>query len=765
MPERERLSAPDPEQVLLLTEKFGQIGFWRVDITGQAVFWSDQVFAIHGVDPSEGEPPLSDAINFYHPDDVEEVQRAVDEAAMSGKPFEFHGARIVRRDGTVRNVYSKGECRTDPDGNTVEIFGIFQDVTEQVERERELRDAQERMKLVVQAGLGIWEYDVESDSVLVSVELGRILGMSHTEPRQVPLTDFLRGVPADERARVEAHLADHIAGKSDYRIEHMAYRGDGSVIWLRSLGLAERDSDGKAIRVAGSVEDITPIRKASDALKEANSRFDLAVRGASVGIWEIELPSGRMFVSDRLKELVGTPVIKSDEAANRYVWKIDTFLSNIHPDDRDRVCQAIDDHLTSGAVFEQHYRYRHTVSGEYVHALIRGQAEWNDAGEPVRMAGSLEDVSERIAHEKALQASEERFKLAADGASVGIWDWLEIGSDPEYWSPLFYRLLGYEPGEIEPSLDGFGKLLHPDDTERTFAAVDAHFNDGQPFHLEYRLRHKTKGYRWFLGTGQAAFDADGKPLRMVGSIQDIHARKVAEQRLVAANRDLDQFASVASHDLQEPLRKVAQFSALLEREYADTLSGNGETYLHFLVDGAQRMSQLVSDLLTYSRMGEEALNIEPLKVAELMADLRSDLSESIRESGARITVGSRAVVEADRELLRRILLNLISNAIKYRSEAVPEITIEVERDELVSRLVVSDNGMGFEQAQSERIFEIFRRLHRKETHAGTGLGLAICKRIADMHDGSIRAESEPGKGSKFILELPLRSQRAERSAA
>ncbi|MEE2565907.1 PAS domain-containing protein [Hyphobacterium marinum] len=764
MPEVTRTSAPDPEQVLLLTEQFGQIGFWRVDITNQSVFWSDQVFEIHGVDPSEGEPPLSDAISFYHPDDVGMVQQAVDEASKSGKPFEFHGARIVRPDGTERYVYSKGQCRTDEDGNTTEIYGIFQDVSEQVARDRALRDAQARMELVVQAGLGIWEYEVASDSVLVSVELGRILGMAHTEPRRLPLSEFLKGVPDDERERLRAHLFDHIAGKADYRIEHRAYRQDGSVIWLRSLGRAERDSDGKAVRVAGSVEDITPIREATEALKEANSRFDLAVRGASVGIWEIELPSGRMFVSDRLKELVGTPVLKSEDA-DRYVWKIDTFLSNIHPEDRDRVRQAIDDHLTSGTVFEQQYRYRHTATGEFVHALIRGQAEWDEAGRPIRMAGSLEDVSVRVAHEEALRASEERFKLAAEGASVGIWDWIEIGSDPEYWSPLFYRLLGLEPGEIEPSLEGFGELLHPDDTEKTFAAVDAHFKDGKPFHLEYRLRHKTKGYRWFLGSGQAAFDEDGNPVRMVGSIQDIHARKVAEQRLVTANRDLEQFASVASHDLQEPLRKVAQFSTLLEREYADVLSGNGETYLHFLIDGANRMSRLVNDLLTYARMGETALSIETVNVAEMVADLRADLSESIRESGARVTVSAGAEIEADRELLRRVLLNLISNAIKYRSEAVPEIRVSVQQDGLTSELAVSDNGMGFDPEQAEAIFEIFRRLHRKETHAGTGLGLAICKRIADMHDGTIRAESVPGKGSRFILSLPRLNAARTGSAA
>jgi len=754
-----------PSDILRLTERFGRIGFWRVDVPNEVVYWSDEVFRIHDVDPEDGEPALADAINFYAPEVAPVVQAAVAASASTGEPFELEDARIISATGVERYVYSKGECRTDDDGNTVEIYGIFQDVTEQVLSRRNMAISKARLELVVQAGLGVWEYDVATRTILVSPELSKILGRETDTPISVSLDDFLGGIPEPDRIGVLEALAAQIDDDTPYLIEHRAIGAGGKTIWLRSRGIAERDSQGKAIRVAGSVEDITPIREATDAALEANSRFNLAVTGASVGVWEVALPSGDMYVSDRLKKIVGAPVLPSTQEG-RFVWKLETFLSNIHPADQAAMRKAIDRHLKGRVPFKQEYRFKHTATQQYVHVLIRGQAEWDDKGEPIRMAGSLEDISQRVAHLEALRQSEQRFKLAAEGASVGIWDWLDVNRSEEYWSPNFYSLLGYDYRDLTPSIETFQSLLHPDDVEHTFAAVTAHFESDKPFKVEYRLRHKTEGYRWFLGTAQAAFDADGKPTRMVGSIQDIHERKTAEDKLRKANSDLDQFASVASHDLQEPLRKVAQFSALLERDYGDRLDGDGVLYLGFLMDGAQRMSRMVKDLLTYSRMGDAALNVNPVALENIMAEVIDDLSEVIRESGAEIILTPNAPdIPADPELLRRLLQNLVANGIKYNGSDTPRITVSAVQSTSAVHITVQDNGIGFDPKQADRIFEIFRRLHRREEYSGSGLGLAICKRIVEMHDGKIWAESEPGQGAVFHINLPIREPVVQASVA
>lgn len=753
MPTR-ALAADQISEILRLTETFGHIGFWRVDLKTSSVFWSDEVFAIHGRDPDLGPPDLADAILAYHPDDVPMVQGAIDAATRGGNGFEFSDARILRPDGSIRRVYSRGECRLGPEGRASEIVGIFQDTTEDFERRQSAVEAREHLELLTASGLSIWQYNVADNTVLVSNGLQRMLGFPETEPVAVPLDTFINGMPVEDQAIVWQALFNHVRADLPYLTEHRAYRADGSVIWLRSRGIAERDDSGRAIRVVGTVEDITQRKDQEQALNEAHSRFDLAVRGASVGIWEIEFPGGRMFVSDRLKEIVGAPVLPSEEEG-RFVWKIDTFLSNIHPDDRKAVAEALNAHLSSGAALEKQYRFRHTVSGEWIDVLVRGQAEWDKDGHPVRMAGSLEDVSERTRNLKALADSEKRFELAAAGASVGIWEW-EIATGSEYWSPHFYELLGLEEESVKASVEAFEALLHPDDVAPCFASVQAHFDTGLPFATEYRLRHGRDGYRWFYGTGKAEFDEAGMPVRMVGSIQDIHDRKLAEDALRRANEDLERYASVVSHDLQEPLRKISQFSSLLKAEFDGKLDGDARLYLDFLTNGAVRMTGLIRDLLEYSRLGESALKIETLDVASEVHQVMQSLSTVIAEADARIEVVPGAMIEADAVLLRQLLQNLISNSLKFRSERGPEITIRTEQNESGIDLTVRDNGIGFGPEFSEKIFEMFGRLHGSDEIAGSGVGLALCKRIAELHGGLITCDSAPGEWSEFTIRFPRR---------
>lgn len=755
VPSETTIEPPNSREILRLTEQFGHIGFWRVDLETKSIFWSDEVFTIHGCDPALGPPALEDAILAYHPDDVPKVHLALDAAMRTGEAFEFHDARIVRTDGSVRRVYSRGECRVDDNGRAVELVGIFQDVTREFESRQLAVEASERLKLLTASGLSLWQYNVEDNTVLVSIALRRLLGIDADEPITIPLDDFIKGMPEEDQASVWQTLFNHVRADIPYLIEHRANHADGHILWLRSRGIAERDSAGRAIRVVGTVEDITQRKADEQALEEAHSRFDLAVAGASVGIWEVELPSGRMFVSDRLKEIVGAPVIPSEEEADRFVWKPETFLSNIHEEDRPRIARAIEGHLARGDVFREEYRFRHSATGQWIDVMIRGQAEWDAKGRPVRMAGSLEDISERTRSLAALADSEERFNLAVAGASVGIWDW-NVAQETVYWSPLFSELLGYEASELTPSLDTFRALLHPEDVERTFELVEQHFAEGVPFSIEYRLKQKTDGYRWFYGSGKTQFAPDGTPLRMVGSIQDIHDRKVAEDQLLLANQDLQRYASVVSHDLQEPLRKITQFSSLLKTEAADRLEGDAQLYLDYLTDGATRMAQLIRDLLEFSRLGEEAMNVSDITVAATVEDVCGALQGRIEESGARITTTGSGLVEADPVLFRQLMQNLLSNALKFRSERQPDIEVAVTRDAAWDRVTVRDNGIGFEPEFSDKIFEMFGRLHRRDEIAGSGVGLAMCQRIADLHGGRITCASVPGEGAEFTVSFPRR---------
>ncbi|WP_407067147.1 PAS domain S-box protein [Haloterrigena salinisoli] len=253
--------------------------------------------------------------------------------------------------------------------------------------------------------------------------------------------------------------------------------------------------------------------------------------------------------------------------------------------------------------------------------------------------------------------------------------------------------------------------------------------------------------------------------------QDITERKEYQRRLEEtidrleeSNERLEQFAYAASHDLQEPLRMVSSYLQLIESRYGDALDADGEEFLEYAIDGADRMREMIDALLTYSRVETRGDPLEPVDLEAVLADVREDLRLPIAESDAAVTVDSLPRVRGDASQLRQVFQNLLSNAIEYSGDDPPRIHVAAERESddradgprdpgrwVVS---VSDEGMGIESADQERIFEVFERLHSREEYDGTGIGLALCQRIVERHDGEIRVESTPGEGSTFSVVLP-----------
>lgn len=226
------------------------------------------------------------------------------------------------------------------------------------------------------------------------------------------------------------------------------------------------------------------------------------------------------------------------------------------------------------------------------------------------------------------------------------------------------------------------------------------------------------------------------------------------QALERSNRDLQQFAYVASHDLQEPLRMVSSYVKLLERRYKGRLDADADDFIGFAVDGAARMQRMIQDLLSYSRVGTLGSPPSRTDALEVFRQVVANLRVAMEESGARITHDPLPVVEADPSQLSQLFQNLIANAIKFRREIPPVIHISAVREDRFWVFSVQDNGIGFDTTFGDRIFTIFQRLHTRKDYPGTGMGLAICKKIVERHGGSIRVESEPGLGSTFYFSLP-----------
>jgi PAS domain S-box-containing protein len=244
-------------------------------------------------------------------------------------------------------------------------------------------------------------------------------------------------------------------------------------------------------------------------------------------------------------------------------------------------------------------------------------------------------------------------------------------------------------------------------------------------------------------------------------LHDITDRKRAEKKLAAyaeelarSNRDLEQFAYAASHDLQEPLRLVASYCELLKRRHGGQLGQEGQEFVTYALEGTQRMQQLIDGLLEYARVGSRSQSLEPTDVNEVVRDVLANLELVLTETGARVTFDKLPTLPADRTQLVQLFQNLIANAVKFRAERPPRVVIQTLRRGEMWHFAVIDNGIGIDPRHAEKVFEIFRRLHSRQEYPGTGIGLALCKRIVERHGGQIWLKSQPGKGSAFHFTLP-----------
>src|SRR5205823_1564996 len=261
--------------------------------------------------------------------------------------------------------------------------------------------------------------------------------------------------------------------------------------------------------------------------------------------------------------------------------------------------------------------------------------------------------------------------------------------------------------------------------------------------------------------------ADSETL-IISNIRDVTARKLADERLRAAaadlarsNAELEQFAYVASHDLQEPLRMVASYTQLLARRYKGKLDQDADEFIAFAVDGARRMQELINDLLTYSRVGTRALQLETVDSNQLVDQVVGDLAAAVHESSASVTRDDLPSVQGDPTQLRQLFQNLIANGIKFhRPDQTPQVHISAMRERGPWTFSVNDNGIGIEPQYQQRIFALFQRLHTRADYPGTGIGLSICKKIVERHGGQIRVDSAPGRGTTFRFTLQV--SRAEK---
>ncbi len=381
----------------------------------------------------------------------------------------------------------------------------------------------------------------------------------------------------------------------------------------------------------------------------------------------------------------------------------------------------------------------------------------NERGEIAYCAGYYSDISDRRRAEQELRVSEERYRTTADSLPQLVWTSTADGTT-EYLNNRWQEDTGLT---LEAAGEqGWAYFLHPEDRERCLDVWKRSLGSGETFQSDCRFRRaENEKPRWYTCRAVPIRAADGRILRWFGSCTDVHEQREATDLLQQANEalkrsnlDLEQFAYAASHDLQEPLRMVVIYSQLLKEEYGDKLTGQGNMYLDFAVDGALRMENLLKDLLSYARAGapDDHLN-ETADSEQAFKTACTNLAALIQQSNAEISSTPLPRVRMPEVYLNQIFQNLLGNSLKYRqADVAPVVRVEARRQDGMWLFSVKDNGIGVAAEHQKQIFGVFRRLHGQDV-PGTGIGLALCQKLIERSGGTIWIESSAGQGSVFCF--------------
>ena len=453
------------------------------------------------------------------------------------------------------------------------------------------------------------------------------------------------------------------------------------------------------------------------------------------------------------------------------------FLPSIlHPDD----LPGLDAHLArlqalqDGEVVEFEMRFRH-VSGSWRWLWNRESVfKRDDAGVPIQILGTAQDITERQEAARAIEESEARF--AAFMRHVpGVAFMKDRAGRYAYVNESFEKLFGLSLEHLRGQTDA---QVWPREAVEEFAANDREvLEQKRAIQVVETVPHHDGPHFW-LTSKFPILDSEGEAAMLAGVAIDITERVRGEQELQEfaarlersnrelerSNRELQDFSYVASHDLQEPLRKIRAFGDLLAARHGDKLSGSGRQYIDFMQEAAARMQTLIQDLLDYSRVTTRARPFDAVSLSQTAREVLADLELLVERTGGEVELGPLPMIQADSTQMRQLLQNLIGNALKFHRPGVsPRVRVEARIRPAASGLaedarcdiVVRDNGIGFEEKYVDRIFQPFQRLHGRDAYEGTGIGLAICRKIAERHGGLISARSTPGEGTTFCVSLPV----------
>ncbi|MEO5601745.1 MAG: PAS domain S-box protein [Cyclobacteriaceae bacterium] len=696
--------------------------------------------------------------------------------------YDEMGLSLIRN-GKVENVFVKlvYEALREENGKITGIMVLADEITEQVQSRKKTLENEERLKMAIQAtNLGTWDYHPLSGELTWSEECKKIYALPPDVKIDFNLFSQLL-FPAD-KAFVEKeinHAMDPEEG-GEYDITYRILRYDNkSVRWIRSRGKVYFNNKKEPERFFGTVVDISVEKQFEETLRKNELRIRLALEAAEMGAFDWDIPNSTFQYSERLARMFGFTHTKGLVQKN--------FADRIHPDDQATRAKAHSIAFARGSLF---YEARIIWPDSSIHWVrLNGKVLYDDAGKPLRMYGTTLDITDQKTHalrlEKevkertarleennaALQRSEERYHKMIDGIQDYAIILLDRHGIIENWNKGAEKIKQYKETEIIGK--HFGIFYLPEDRKNNLPqqVIDIAVKNGKAGHEGWRLRKDGTSF-WGSITINALLDSDNNIIGFSKITRDLTDKKSAEDKLLAyttelesQNRELEQFAYVSSHDLQEPIRKIQTFADIIHANLGDENLVN--RYFEKINSSAQRMSELIKSVLNYSRLARDGDEMVPVNLNVVMSGVESDFELLLADKKARIIHEDLPTVKGNPLQLSQLFSNLISNSLKF-TEKDPVIEIKsrvVSKEHILNNprhmteqnyieISFKDNGIGFDQQYDKKIFTMFQRLHGKQDYAGTGIGLALCKKITENHNGYIAAKSALGKGSTFYLYIP-----------